>query len=119
MTSWVKHRASILAIAQIINQIVREEVIKIQIILVVSMDVARALHQRGPATAEAEELSRAVEALGATLKSMHPGVEDPGLMKYFIVEAPDPATTQHTIDRLRQLKVVEAAYLKPPDELPL
>ena len=82
------------------------------------MDVARAIHQRGPATNESEELSRVVETLGATLMPMHPGMEDPSLMSYFIVEVTDPEATQQAIDRLRQLKVVEAAYLKPLDELP-
>jgi hypothetical protein len=39
-------------------------------------------------------------------------------MSYFIVDVPDAETAQRVINRLQQSKAIEAAYLKPPDELP-
>lgn len=40
---------------------------------------------------------------------MHPGAEDPNLIKYFIVKAPDSTIAQGLLERLQQSKVVEAA----------
>ncbi len=91
---------------------------KIQVIIQVSTDVARILHQRGAPTTESKELFRITEELGVLLKPMHPGAEDPLLNQYFLVEVPDSATAERVIAHLRRSKAIEAAYLKPPDELP-
>ncbi len=96
----------------------REEVIKMQVTVQVSADVARALHQQGPPTAESEAPLRLIETFGLTLEPMHPDTDDPNLQSYFTVEVLDHATAQRVIDRLRQSEAVEAAYVKPPDELP-
>lgn len=89
-----------------------------QVVIQVSADVARALHQLGPPTKESEALRRTVETSGLTLKPIHPGTEDPNLQTYFIVEVQDPAAAQELVDRLQKLAGIEAAYIKPPDELP-
>jgi hypothetical protein len=52
------------------------------------------------------------------LEPIHPGTEDPELTRYFTVEAPDQATAERVMARLRQSKAVEAAYVKPPDAMP-
>lgn len=91
---------------------------KIQIAIQVSADVARILHHRGAPTTESNELLKIAEELGVLLESMHPGTEDPFLVPYFIVEVPDSAAAQKAIARFRQSKAIEAAYLKPADELP-
>lgn len=96
----------------------REEVITMQITVQVSADVARALYQRGPPTAESEELLRIMNTFGIKLEPLHRNTYDPSLQRYFIVEVPDRATAQQVMDRLQQLEAVEAAYVKPPDELP-
>jgi hypothetical protein len=96
----------------------REEVIVMQVTVKVSADVARSLHRRSPPTTDSAELLRIVETFGGTLEPMHPATADPNLMSYFIVEVPDAETAQRVINRLRQSKAIEAAYLKPPDELP-
>lgn len=97
----------------------REEVITMQVTLQVSADVARALHyQRDPPTAGSKELMKIIETFGLTLEHMHRDTDDPKLQSYFIVEVPNHATAQRMIDRLQQLEAVEAAYVKPPDELP-
>ena len=59
-----------------------------------------------------------IEAFGLTLEPMHRDTDDPTLQSYFVVEVPDHATAQRVMARLRQLEAVEAAYVKPPDELP-
>jgi hypothetical protein len=96
----------------------REEVITMQVTVQVSAGVARALHQRGPPTAESEELLRIIETFGLALEPMHRGTDDPNLQSYFTVEVLDHATAQRVINRLQQLEAVKAAYVKPPDELP-
>ena len=95
-----------------------EEVIKIKIIVQVSADVARSLNHLDPQTAESEALSEMIKTLGFTLVPMHPGTDDPSLQRYFIVEVLDDKTAQTVIDQLLQTKGIEAAYIKPPDELP-
>lgn len=96
-----------------------EEVMKMQtIVLKVSTDVAHALHRRVPPNNESDELLKIVEMFDVTLRPMHPGVEDRNLIRYFIVKAPDFTIAQLLLERLQQSKVVEAAYIKQPDELP-
>jgi hypothetical protein len=89
-----------------------------QVVVQVSANVARALNQRGPPTAEAEALSKAIETFGLTMEPMHRTTDDPNLQKYFIVEVPGQAAAQRVMDRLQQSEAVEAAYVKPHNELP-
>jgi hypothetical protein len=88
-----------------------------QVTVQVSSDVARALHRRGPSTAESGDLLRLIEMVGCALEPMHRDTDDPNLQTYFIVEVPDHATAQRVMNRLEQSKAVKAAYIKPPDEL--
>lgn len=80
--------------------------------------VARTLHRRESPTTESQELLKIAEELGVSLEPVHPGAEDPLLAPYFRVDVSDSATAERVIAHLRQSKAVEAAYLKPPDELP-
>ena len=84
----------------------------------VQQDVARALHQRGPQTAESQKFINIIGALGVTLEPMHSGTEDPQLMSYFVVKVPDSATAQRVLTQLQQSREIEAAYVKPRDEMP-
>jgi hypothetical protein len=88
-----------------------------EITLQVRPDVARAL-QRGPPSAESQELLKAAADLGVSLEPIHPGAEDPLLISYFTVAVSDPASVEEVVNRLRQCRAVEAAYVKPPDALP-
>jgi hypothetical protein len=81
-------------------------------------DAALTLHGRQPPTSESEELLQTVEQLGMRLEPMHPGAAEPHLASYFTVEVQDPATAERMIARLQHCPAIEAAYLKPPDELP-
>lgn len=84
----------------------------------VSSDVARRLHQRGPPTTESQELSEIAGRLGVFLKPLHLDADDPLLSLFFTADVSDRATAEVVIDRLRDCKAVQAAYLKPPDEMP-
>ncbi len=88
------------------------------ITLQVRPDVSRALQQRGPPSAESEELLKTAANLGVSLEPIHPGAEDPLLISYFTVKVTDPDSVELVVDRLRQCRAVEAAYVKPPDALP-
>ena len=95
-----------------------EEARKMQVIIQVSPDLASALHKRVSPTIESKELLSFIQASGLTLKPMHPDTEDLTLLNYFVVEVPDQATAQRVVEHLQQFAGVEAAYVKPPDELP-
>ena len=92
--------------------------IKIQVIIQVSADVARTLQQRGAPTTESRELLKIAEELGVLLEPVHPGAEDPLLAPYFMAEVPDSTTAERVIAHFRKSKAIEAAYFKPPGELP-
>lgn len=89
-----------------------------QVVIQVTADVARALHQLGPPTDESEALVQVMETSGLTLEPIHPGTDDPSLQTYFMADVEDPGTAQELINRLQQMPGIEAAYIKPPDELP-
>lgn len=88
------------------------------LIIRVRTDVALALHQRQPHTALSKELLQTVKKLDLVLKPLHPGTEDPRLISYFVVKVPDPTTAERVRDRLQHCQAIEAAYIKPPDEMP-
>ena len=96
----------------------QEEVIPIQVIVIVSPDVARALHKLDRPTVESEALLKMIEDFDLTLQPMHPDSSDPSLQSYFTLEVSGDAAAQEIIDRLQALDSVVAAYVKPPDELP-
>jgi malic enzyme len=70
------------------------------------------------ATAQAKEIAETAKQLGVVLEPMHPSIDDPRLANSFAVEVPDAAAAERVIDRLQTLEAIEAAYLKPSDELP-
>lgn len=80
--------------------------------------MAEILHRRGAPTAESKELLSVAEELGVLLEPMHPGTDDPLLTPYFTIEAADSISAERIIAHLRRSRAIEAAYVKPPDELP-
>ncbi|MCW3991519.1 MAG: hypothetical protein NWE79_02335 [Candidatus Bathyarchaeota archaeon] len=85
----------------------------------VALDVAKTLNNRGTPSTKSLELLRIVDRLGVSLKPIHPGTDDPLLSQFFLVEVPDEATAENVIAGLKKSKAIQAAYLKPPDEMPL
>ena len=85
-------------------------------------DAARELQQGGAAgesaSAQTRELLDAASELGVRLEPLHPGQTHPLLVPYFVAEVPDRESAEKVIDRLSRFQIVEAAYLKPDEELP-
>jgi hypothetical protein len=77
----------------------------------------RTSNARG-ADAEARALLGVAHELGVALVPLHGGTDDARLARYFTVDVPDVARAEDIARRLRQVAGVEAAYVKPPDELP-
>ena len=67
---------------------------------------------------DVQSLMRLLHEAGLALRPMHPGVTDPELQVYFIVDAPETVDTQVAVERIRACPAVQAAYVKPPDALP-
>ena len=63
---------------------------------------------------DASAVVAAAASLGLQLRPMHPGSDDPELASWFIAETDD----SEVVSALRLIAGVEAAYLKPADELP-
>jgi hypothetical protein len=91
----------------------------VQISVQVQPDLAPAVDGRESPTAEVDELRRGLEELGVSLQPVHPGVDDPLLVPFFTVEVPDDEElAARVLAVLEESSAVEAAYVKPPDELP-
>ena len=88
------------------------------VILQVRPEAARELGRQRFETPGAKEVAETVNAMGASLEQMHPGVADATLAQYFTVEVPEETAAKEAIDRLMNCEAVEAAYVKPSDELP-
>jgi hypothetical protein len=85
----------------------------------VSKKITGSLQKRKSLTSKfSDELLTVEKDLGISLEPLHPGAEDPHLSLYFKVKVPDHATATKVINRLLNCKAVEAAYIKPSDELP-
>ena len=88
-------------------------------------DAAMELHQQSGQSigsskteTQAEQLLKAASELGVKLEPVHPGQTHPLLAPYFMVETPDRETAEKVINHLNRFEIVEAAYLKPEEQLP-
>jgi hypothetical protein len=74
----------------------------------------------GPDASSDRDMSlfRSVEEMGVTFAPLHPDSPDRELASYFRVEVPEGIDVEQVLDVLRSSPAVEAAYLKPADELP-
>ena len=85
----------------------------------VRTDLAPAVRRGERSDTASGELLGTVEELGLVLVQMHPGVPDAVMASFFAVEVDDEGQASLVADRLQRCEAVEAAYLKPPDELPV
>lgn len=88
------------------------------VIVQVHPEAARELGGRRFETPQAKEFAETLNALGASLEPMHPGVADATLAQYFKVQVPEETEAKEAVDRLRSCDAVKAAYVKPSDEMP-
>lgn len=89
-----------------------------QVVVIVDPKRAEALQRMDHHDLVVSQIARAARQMGLTLAPQHPGSTDPVLRTYFVVEAPDAAAAELAARSLRACLGVEAAYSKPPDELP-
>jgi len=83
----------------------------------VDADTARSLQKQQPPTPASEQIAKATAELGVVLQPMHPGADDPRLVRFFMIHVPDPEAAKQVVGRFRQITDVYA-YLKPRPELP-
>lgn len=88
------------------------------VIIKLKTDAALALGKKMSPTSEVAEILAAAKETGVELKPLHPGVRDPSLMTYYYFDVPPDSNVENIVRRFRACKAVEAAYIKPPDELP-
>lgn len=88
-------------------------------------DVARELHRPGAladagsaAPSQAEAIRQAARELGVTVAPVHPGQTHELLAPFFYVEASDRAAAERVASRLRQVRGVAAAWVRPSDQPP-
>jgi hypothetical protein len=89
-----------------------------QVTVKIRPQYSEALHDVAAAGPAIGELLQIVEERGLSLEPEHPGETDPLLTPYFRVEVPDEAAAEDVSAALRTSEAVEAAYVKPADELP-
>ena len=89
-----------------------------EITLKVRDDVAPALQRQVEGQNAANDLLKLTDQLGVSIRATHPGSQDPLLSPYFTVQANDPSSIDAVLEALRGSDGVEAAYVKPADELP-
>jgi hypothetical protein len=81
-------------------------------------DVARALQGLGPPVAPAQELAQTADSLGISLRPVHPGAEDPLLLRHFTIDVRDSEAAERVAAELRKSSAVEGAFRKPAAEPP-
>ena len=89
-----------------------------QITLQLRSDIAQGLADRSPPAHDTSELLQTLSRFGVSLQPLHPNTNDPELLTQFWITVPDQATADEVLQQLHSLKAVQAAYRKPPDEMP-
>jgi hypothetical protein len=74
--------------------------------------------QNVPLSPETRQLAEMANQLGVKLEPVHPGNVHSSLIPYYMIEAPDQETVDKLLEGLGQLNIVEAAYVKPDEQLP-
>jgi hypothetical protein len=90
----------------------------VQVVVYVHQDAVR---KGAPASSDPvvpADLAAVAAELGSRLEPMHPGVVDPELSRFFVLEVPDRQTAERAAVRMQQSPSVESAYWKPMDEAP-
>jgi len=89
----------------------------VQITVQTKPGTAQVLRGREKPSTEVLDLRERLDEFGVTLEPVHPPTDDPLLDTYFTVDAPEEKLSQ-ILKILTDNPIVDAAYLKPADELP-
>ena len=84
----------------------------------ISAETVQNLHKRSLSTPELMELLKIEKEFGIIMEPLHPFSNDFRLDPYFVVRVPKGIDAEEIIARFRQCEMVEAVYIKPPDEMP-
>ena len=82
----------------------------------VSRELQEAL-QHKKVSSTAKKIIEGIQKLNAKIRPLHPGIDDPTLSSYFVVELPRGANPTQEISKLNKLPGITAAYAKPQDRL--
>lgn len=89
-----------------------------QITIQLEGETAHQLRHRQPPNEVTRELLSVVDELRVELQPIHIGTSDGELAKYFSVDVSDGQMAETVRGTLASCRGVEAAYVKPADELP-
>jgi hypothetical protein len=90
-----------------------------QITLKLSEDVVRRLGSKVARERATETvLGMTPEQANMEIRPLHPETDDLALSSFYTVDVADEIQAEQTLNRLRSSALVEAAYVKPADELP-
>lgn len=91
-----------------------------QVVIILDRCVAQALRNSRDELYDlrARALLDEVEKFDGSLEPMHPGSSDEQLLKYYIVTVPESVEAEEVRSHIQEMAGVEAAYIKPRDELP-
>lgn len=70
------------------------------------------------AVSPSRKLADVSSKFGVDIQPIHAGIAIPELAAYFGAEVPDMETAEELIVKLKETGIVDAAYVKPADELP-
>ncbi len=79
---------------------------------------AEGLHNRSVLTDELKELIALEDEFDVMIRPLHPYSDDAHLDPYFSVDMPMIGSADVMLYKLQDCKMVEAAYIKPSDEMP-
>lgn len=88
-----------------------------QITVQLEAETAHQLRHRQPPSGATRELLSVTGEFDVKLQPVHPGMTDPELAKYYSVEVADGELGDEIRAKLARCQGVEAAYVKPADEL--
>jgi hypothetical protein len=87
------------------------------VVKVTEQEAARLLRPHEEHPAVDSSVLVAARQVGAALAPQHPGAVDPPLSSYFVARVAERDAAETLISALLALREVEAAYLKPDEEL--
>jgi len=65
-----------------------------------------------------EAIRARAQSLKLNLQRLHPNVNDRELASYYVAETSDPSIAQAAVQSLLREPGIDAAYVKPADEMP-
>jgi hypothetical protein len=89
-----------------------------QLIIITSPELAAGLSAGHRSNRAVAQVLDTVKKFRLEIRRQFPAVQDPELMRYYVAEVPDETRGEAVAVALRECSGIEAAYLKPPDELP-